>query len=410
MTEIKTDVCIVGGGPGGLALALALVRSGVRVTVLERSRSFERDYRGEILQPGGLAVLDELGVLAGARDRGCHVHGRFQLVERGSVLLDINYGRLPEPFGYLLSIPQKHVLEELLAHCRAYEGFEYIAGAKVTRLITHEDTVVGACAEDTTVLAHCVVGADGRFSKVRRLAGIEADRIDAFDFDVLWFKLPDPGSGADVPNVQIFRDSGSPVIVYRSWPGNLQIGWTLPHRGYRDIAARGIEAVRAEIARAVPAYAAQVEAGVRTPRDLTLLDVFAGGARTWVKNGLVLIGDAAHTHGPLGAQGINLALQDAALLHPVLLASLRAGDPGAPFLRRYEDERRPDIETVTRMQVMQAKGMISQGGLAARLRPRIAKVITRTPIGAKITRRIAFGPRPVRVRRDLFTARTQTTE
>ncbi|CAM5658526.1 Monooxygenase OS=Streptomyces antimycoticus OX=68175 GN=SANT12839_038700 PE=4 SV=1 [Streptomyces antimycoticus] len=64
--EIDTDVCVVGGGPAGLVLALLMLRSGARVTVVECARAHQRVFRGEILQPGAMA-LDALDVLAGAR-------------------------------------------------------------------------------------------------------------------------------------------------------------------------------------------------------------------------------------------------------------------------------------------------------------------------------------------------------
>lgn len=137
-------------------------------------------------------------------------------------------------------------------------------------------------------------------------------------------------------------------------------------------------------------------------KDLTLLDVFAGSARTWVQDGLVLIGDAAHTHSPLGAQGINLAVQDAALLHPVLVEALRTRDVTSQALGRYEVARRPAIDAVMKFQVMQGRMMLARGGVAARLRPMVARAISRTPIGAKLTRRVAYGSSPVRLRTDLF--------
>ena len=73
----------------------------------------------------------------------------------------------------------------------------------------------------------------------------------------------------------------------------------------------------------MPEYAGRVSENVRGLADLSLLDVFAGTAREWARDGLLLIGDAAHTHSPLGAQGINLALQDAVLAHPMLVTALR---------------------------------------------------------------------------------------
>ena len=407
MADDRTDCCIVGAGPAGLVLALLLLRSGVRVTVLERARSFDREYRGEILQPGGLALLDELDVLAGARARGAYEHRRFRLVEGGRTLLDIDYRRLPAPYNFLLSIPQRHVLEELLDRCRAFDGFSYLAGTRISELVHHAGRIAGVVGDGPdgrrTVLARCVVGADGRYSKTRTLAGIPAGRLDVFAQDVLWFKLPVPPPQSS-PDVRIVRWSGSPVLVYHSWPDRVQLGWTLPHRGYPAVAARGVGYVTGQIGRAVPEYADQIHEHVRALSDLTLLDVFAGCARRWAADGLLLIGDSAHTHSPIGAQGINLAVQDAVVAHPVLLAALRSGDVSAPRLDRFTGQRRRSVERVLRLQVMQSRAMLSAGRLATAVRPRVAKLLSHTPLYPKVLHRIAYGDRPVRVAADLFTA------
>ncbi|MFE7314482.1 FAD-dependent monooxygenase [Streptomyces sp. NPDC057555] len=406
----SADVLVVGGGPAGLALSLLLLKSGATVALMEKSRSLEREYRGEILQPGGQAVLDRLGVLRGARDRGAYPHDGFQLVAGERVLLDSDYRRLPGPYNCLLSLPQAHLLAELLTACTAYPGFHHLPGTRLSSLLTEDGRVRGARGTGPDgaqeVRAQVVAGADGRHSKVRSLAGIGSVRQESFDQDVLWFKLPapDPPPAGSRQSVQVYRGSGAPVLVYRSYPDSVQVGWTLPHGGYREVAALGIAHIRDRIAAAVPQHAAAVHDTLRGPGDLTLLDVFASQAERWAVDGLVLLGDSAHTHGPIGAQGINLALQDAVLLHPVLMDSLRTGDATAAFLSRFERARRPAIASVLRLQAMQGKAMLSGNSLASAVRPVVARAVARTPLYHRILHKLAYGAMPVPVRDDLFTA------
>lgn len=407
-TTVHTDVLVVGAGPAGLALTLMLLRSGVRVTLAERSTAFRRDFHGEILQPGGQLVLDQLGVLEGAERRGARTLEGFQVVQGHRTLLDIDYRRLPAPHDRLLALPQPHLLAELLAACARLPGFTYLDGHRVSALTEDAGRCTGAVVtrlgtRRVRVRASVVVGADGRFSKTRKLAGIDAGRTDVFDQDVVWFTVPAPGRATG--RVRIHRAGAAAVLVHDTHPDRLRIGWTLPHGSYNRVTAEGIAGIKRDLAAALPAHADLLHEHLTGLGDLSLLDVFAANAPTWTRDGLVLLGDAAHTHGPLGAQGINLALQDAAVLHPVLVAALAAGDVRHARLVAFEQARRPVAEAVTRMQRVQAKAFFGTGGRAAAfLRARAAAVVTRTPVGARITSRIAYGRTPVQVRTDLFTA------
>ncbi|MEU4898508.1 FAD-dependent monooxygenase [Streptomyces sp. NPDC021722] len=401
MREIDTDVCVVGGGPAGLVLALLMLRSGARVTVVERARAHQRAFRGEILQPGAMALLDALDVLDGARARGAHQHDRFLVIEGDRVLLEADYRLLPAPHDHLLSVPRPHLLDELLTRCRRSPGFRYLPGRRADGLLRRDGTVVGVIAEGPqgrcVVRARVVVGADGRCSRIRRLAGIGAGRAEPFAQDVLWCTLIARRGEPPVRDVRVLRTGGGPVLVYGSWPDRIQIGWTLPHRRYRHLAALGPDHVKERLARAVPQYATLIRDQIRGPADLGVLDVFSARAERWAADGLVLIGDAAHTHSPIGAQGINLAVQDAVVLHPLLVRALAEGDTCAERLAEFERRRGPDIAAVMRMQTLQSRAILSRGTFTTRVRPRLARALRRTPLYRKVLQRMAYGNPSIRI-------------
>jgi monooxygenase len=318
---------------------------------------------------------------------------------------------LPAPFDRLLSIPQRHLLAALLEECERYDGFINLEGHKIVDLVVDRDRVRGARCRTATaervVLAECVVGADGRHSKVRRLAGMADGRSDMFGQDVLWFKLTGTG---DLPrDVRVFRGGGNPVLAYASHPGAVQLGWCLPHGGYQELTAHGFPVLKEQLCAAVPHYAERIGAELSGFRQVSMLDVFAANAPEWVRDGLLLIGDSAHTFSPIGAQGINLAIQDAVVAHPTLVDAVRRNDASARSLHRFVAARKPVVDRMLKIQSVQSKAMLSTDRVSSAVRPRLAAVVSRTPLFRLMLRQIAYGGNRIPVRTDLFTAGRPTS-
>jgi 2-polyprenyl-6-methoxyphenol hydroxylase-like FAD-dependent oxidoreductase len=178
------------------------------------------------------------------------------------------------------------------------------------------------------------VGADGRFSKVRQLAGFELDRVDQ-PRDVLSFRVPAP-QGQGRPGLYGHPRLGYVVVVPR--PGEWQVGYTLPKGGYRELRAAGLPALQSAVATLVPWLAEDLD-GLRDWSQTSLLSVESGRVRRWYRPGLLLIGDAAHVMSPVGGVGINCAIQDAVLTANLLGPRLQSRTLRVEDLARVQRAR-----------------------------------------------------------------------
>src|SRR5262249_39528042 len=188
-----TGCCVVGGGPGGMFLALLLARQGVEVTLLESHHDFDRDFRGDTIHPTTLELLDRLGL---ARELLRLPHGelrQFGVHTPTAAYTMADLSRLPTRFPYVMLLPQAQFLDFLAAHARRYPNLRLEMGAQATPLTREGGAVRGVVSRqdgaDHELRAVLTVGADGRFSKLRKLAGLEPVRT-APPMDVVWLRLP----------------------------------------------------------------------------------------------------------------------------------------------------------------------------------------------------------------------------
>jgi 2-polyprenyl-6-methoxyphenol hydroxylase-like FAD-dependent oxidoreductase len=379
----QTGCIIVGGGPGGAVLSLLLARRGVEVTLLEAHKDFERDFRGDTIHPSVLQILDEIGLLGRLMQLP---HGKlrgvtFQAAD-GPVRLSA-FEQMKVRFPYIVMMPQARFLDFITAEAKRYPSFHMILGAAVQRLVEEGGAVRGVRYRSDDgwheLRAPLTVGADGRFSKVRHLAGLRAVPSGEPPMDVLWFRLPrHPGDPEDSATGALGQGRGLAMLTR---PNDWQIAFIFPKGGYQRLRAAGLEALRRSIVELVPWLAGRVDS-LQDWRQLALLSTEASCCPRWYRPGLLLIGDAAHVMSPAGGVGINNAIQDAVATANLLAEPLRRGAVGVRDLAAVQRRRMPVTRLIQALQAFGPRRIITPRGLLkggpARL-PWPVRLALRTP-------------------------------
>jgi 2-polyprenyl-6-methoxyphenol hydroxylase-like FAD-dependent oxidoreductase len=384
---------------------LLLARAGVDVTLLEAHPDFDREFRGDTLHPSVMEIMDQLG-LADRLLELPHTEARsFTLQTVSGPFTPVDFSRVDTKFPYITLMPQTSFLEFIVAEAKRYPNFRLVMEARVRGLIEEDGVVRGVRyeSEDGTheVRAVLTVGADGRGSRVRRLAGFEPVKTSP-PMDVLWFKLPrEEGDPAGL----IGRFGRGHIAVMLDRQDYWQAGYVIPKGTYPELRREGIESLRRGFAELIPEYADRVE-HLRDWQQASLLSVESSICPRWYRPGLLLIGDAAHVMSPVAGVGINYAIQDAvvaanALSRPLKRSQERLVDLDVRHLAAVQRRRELPTRLIQRFQAL-----IQQRVLAPTLRsnepfapPLFLRLLLRVPFVGNIPSRIvAFGFWPVRVR------------
>lgn len=413
-TSIECDVVIVGAGPAGCVLSYLLARSGVDTVLLERHSDLHREFRGFFWQPLVGRLFDEMGilddVLALPHEKILNPH----VVIYGREYEMFDFREMPGPHNYGLLMEQPPLLQLFLEQASQYPTFEYRDQTPTKDLITHDGEVVGVRATDResgtdlTIESRLVVGADGRYSTIRNSADIDPGMFTS-RLELLWFKLP-----KEVINeaAQVRFGAGGQLFYFGLGENEAQLGWGIKKGSYPTLRKRGISHFHEQLVKTDPNLADVLPEHLPDFEDCSLLHIEPGLSEEWVRDGLLLVGDAAHVASPVGAQGNSLAIQDAVVAHPIIMTTLSQTDGPLPAqaLQQVEDVRKPAVERVIQFQRRAERGFTALVLFGDRVPDSLKRlflqtlftIVSRTPLTHRVRDRMAGGQRNVQVATSYF--------
>jgi 2-octaprenyl-6-methoxyphenol hydroxylase len=337
------ELAVIGGGPAGLATAIALAETGANIALIARRTPYP-DNRTTALLGGSVDFLRQIEVWARCEDKAAALQTMRLVDDTGRLI------RAPEvrfscdeigldAFGYNIDNRSLMVaLEDRAAELSNLTRFDDEADT-----ISPEDADVAIRTHaGQSLSARLVVGADGRQSFCREAAGIAVRRRN-LDQAALTFNI-----SHSRPHRNISTEFHTPYgpCVFVPLPGDrCSVVWVAAPKEAERLMALSDD----QLSDAAEAQSHSILGRIRVEPGRHVFPLAIERPSQFAKNRIALVGEAAHVLPPIGAQGLNMGLRDAADIADIVRNAMVSGeDPGAPqALNRYHSTRRADVASRT---------------------------------------------------------------
>jgi len=323
-------VVIAGGGPTGMMLAGELTLAGIDVAIVEQRLSAElAGSRAGGLHARSIEVLDQRGIA----DRFVSQGTTYPVVHFASTPLDIS--DFPSRHPYTLGLWQNHI-ERILADWIAELGVPVYRGREVTGFAQDDTGVDVELSSAPPLRTRYLVGCDGGRSLIRKAAGIEFP-----GWEPTTSSLIAEVETAEEPELGMRRDDKGVHGI-----GKLEDGKRVRIVVREDRVGQAGEPSLSDLSQALIAVWG-TDWGVHSPTWISRFTDMTRQAASYREGRVLLAGDAAHVHSPLGGQGLNTGLQDAVNLGWKLAQVVSQTSPDS-LLDTYQAERHPVAARVLR--------------------------------------------------------------